>query len=126
MSGRRFESGFSDSTGRSRSACDSQTPTSLPGAHSRTAVDPSDPALHTLGGMRHVSSWLGHDASIVKEPHTKTTEDFPLELRAKTLSTPQDCWQPKAINAPLAWQGHISRPAFASRTPGSIAFWAPA
>ena len=82
--GQRFESGFGGSTGRSRSACDSQTPTSLVGAHSRTAVDPSDPALHPLAVVCHVFSGLCRDVFIVREPHTNVTENFPLELRAKT------------------------------------------
>jgi len=84
MMGQRFESGFGGSTGRSRSACDSQTPTSLVGAHSRTAVDPSDPALHPLAVVCHVFSGLCRDVFIVREPHTNATENFPLELRAKT------------------------------------------
>jgi hypothetical protein len=78
MMRQRFESGFGDSTGRSRSACDRQTPTSLPGAHSRTAVGPSDPALRPLAVVCAVSSWLCRDAFIVREPHTKATKNFHL------------------------------------------------
>lgn len=78
MMRQRFESGFGDSTGRSRSACDRQTPTSLPGAHSRTAVGPSDPALRPLAVVCPVSSWLCHDSFIVRNLTQKRPEIFHL------------------------------------------------
>lgn len=99
MMGQRFESGFGDSTGRSRSACDSQTPTSFLGAHSRAAVDPSDPALHPLAVVGPVSLRRCHVASIIREPHTKATENFPLELRAKTHTPIWNLSNSKTVHA---------------------------
>jgi len=88
MMSQSFESGFWDSTGRSRSACGGEAPTSFRGAHSRSAAGPSDPALRPVAVTGQAFSRLGRDAFIVREPHTKPTENFPLELRAKTLAPP--------------------------------------
>jgi len=78
MMGQRFDSGFWDWTGRSRSACDSQTPTSFLGAHSRAAVDPSDPALHPLAVVGQVLPWLYHDLFIVRNLTQKRPKIFHL------------------------------------------------
>ncbi len=88
MIGRRFESGFGDSIGRSRSACGSQTPTRFL----------SGPFSWGCGSERPRSVRCGRRVPTVfvamprfvcrQEPHTKGTEHFPLELRAKTFGFP--------------------------------------
>jgi hypothetical protein len=44
------------STGPARSGCGGQAPTSLRGAHSRTAADPSDPSLEPLAAREVTES----------------------------------------------------------------------
>ncbi|MCH8119844.1 MAG: CPBP family intramembrane metalloprotease [Planctomycetes bacterium] len=74
------------STGLFRSACDSQTPTSLLGCpfscgcrserYSPASTRTRTPRLFAANKYRFVYG---------QEPHTKSKKNFPLELRAKTL-----------------------------------------
>jgi len=85
MKVRRSESGFYVGAGRSRSACDRQTPTSVRGCpfscggrSDRDRPAPSRivaPRLFAGKEYRNVES---------QEPHTKSKKNFPVELRAKT------------------------------------------
>jgi hypothetical protein len=66
MMGGHLESGFRIRPGGSARLATARLRRASWGAHSRAAVDPSDPALHPLAVMRQVFSWLCYDSFIVR------------------------------------------------------------
>lgn len=78
MIGRCFEGGFRIRPGGSARPATARLRRASWGAHSRAAVDPSDPTLHPLAAVRRVFSWLCYDSFIVRNLTQNRTNIFHL------------------------------------------------